>query len=858
MLEESLFKTNYLGRDGFRWWVGQVAPNGDYTEEQSNGGGWGNRVKVRILGYHPYSELELPNKDLPWAQCLLSTTAGSGAANKATSVKVAPGDTVFGFFLDGDNAQVPVIVGVFGRTNQVPSNDFANPFTPFTGKTSRITNDGSKVAASESNEQNATSQISPVAVDKKTADKINKETNPDNDPRLKVNPSSNVIGQKVTVASTDKDSAVQKIKNETENFVSRITNITDGVQGAISGVNDAVDGVNDAVNGAKQTIFEEIDGITASIQGSATRMVQDMTTNLSNAMIPVMNTGLQKVYDVTYAIVLAATGSTVAADKAGTIAQALFIGPVKKISDAIPCITNKIINGISDTIKSVFQSVADNVTNFVSCIGDQVVGALMNHIIGAVSNFIQPLLGGVDKILNGFTPLNFLRSSADAILGLADRLGCEEIAPEFDLASNEWVIGKGSSDKVGVPVNEILETANAARVLAENAVTDVVGAVQDVAGAANSLGVFDFANPSVSTPGFESALGNCFAGPPQLGGCGGTKIKIFGGGVKGIGGVANAILQIAEGGRGVTGSVIGVDLVNGGGGYTFPPFVEIVDECGSGYGASARAVIDYDPDSDTYQEITDIYLVSEGVDYTPSTDTSGKDYIDNDIDGPLIVDPGTGYDPNNDKVTDTNNNVYTIKTDDNGRITKVIKVGSTNNSGTDVGKGIIIPSVTDSVEYTISSATGSGAVLRPRLIERPDTPQGEVKQVIDCISKDDDLVGYVNGEPYYGPFHIHPKTGRKMVGATHVSTPHEYIYNTQAESLAGNVTVSTTTQVSQTTTETTTPTTTTSSVPTPTPTPQPTPTPTPPPTQTSNPPPSPTPTPTPPPSSGGGGSYGGY
>ena len=864
MLEESLFKTNYLGRDGFRWWVGQVAPNGDYTEEQSNGGGWGNRVKVRILGYHPYSELELPNKDLPWAQCLLSTTAGSGAANKATSVKVAPGDTVFGFFLDGDNAQVPVIVGVFGRTSQVPSNDFSNPFVPFTGKTSRIKNDGSKVAASESNEQNATSQTSPVAVDKKTANKLNKETNPDNDPRLKVNPSSNVIGQKVTVASTDKDSAVQKIKNETENFVSRITNITDGVQGAISGVNDAVDGVNDAVNGAKQTIFEEIDGITASIQGSATRMVQDMTTNLSNAMIPVMNTGLQKVYDVTYAIVLAATGSTVAADKAGTIAQALFIGPVKKISDAIPCITNKIINGISDTIKSVFQSVADNVTNFVSCIGDQVVGALMNHIIGAVSNFIQPLLGGVDKILNGFTPLNFLRSSADAILGLADRLGCEEIAPEFDLASNEWVIGKGSSDKVGVPVNEILETANAARVLAENAVSDVVGAVQDVAGAANSLGVFDFANPSVSTPGFESALGNCFAGPPQLGGCGGTKIKIFGGGVKGVGGVANAILQIAEGGRGVTGSVIGVDLVNGGGGYTFPPFVEIVDECGSGYGASARAVIDYDPDSDTYQEITDIYLVSEGVNYTPSTDTSGKDYIDNDIDGPLIVDPGTGYDPNNDKVTDTNNNVYTIETDDGGRITKVIKVGSTDNSGADVGKGIIIPSVTDSVEYTISSATGSasgsGAVLRPRLIERPDTPQGEVKQVIDCISKDDDLVGYVKGEPYYGPFHIHPKTGRKMVGATHVSTPHEYIYNTQAESLAGNVTVSTTTQVSQTTTETTTPTptTTTSSVPTPTPTPQPTPTPTPPPTQTSNPPPSPTPTPTPPPSSGGGGSYGGY
>ena len=214
MIEESLFKTNYLGRDGFRWWVGQVAPNGEYTEGQSNGGGWGNRVKVRILGYHPYSVVELPNKDLPWAQCLLSTTAGSGARNQATSVKVSPGDTVFGFFLDGDNAQVPVIIGVFGRTSQVPSADFASPFVPFTGRTERVKNDGSLIANSESNEQNSTTQPSPVSVDKKTADKINAETNPENDPRLQVNPASNVIGQKVTVASTDKDSAVQKIKNE--------------------------------------------------------------------------------------------------------------------------------------------------------------------------------------------------------------------------------------------------------------------------------------------------------------------------------------------------------------------------------------------------------------------------------------------------------------------------------------------------------------------------------------------------------------------------------------------------------------------------------------------------------------------
>ena len=55
---------------------------------------------------------------------------------------------------------------------------------------------------------------SPPAVDKKTADKINSQVNPENDPRKKVNAASNVIGQKVTIASTDRDSAPQKLKTK--------------------------------------------------------------------------------------------------------------------------------------------------------------------------------------------------------------------------------------------------------------------------------------------------------------------------------------------------------------------------------------------------------------------------------------------------------------------------------------------------------------------------------------------------------------------------------------------------------------------------------------------------------------------
>ena len=83
-------------------------------------------------------------------------------------------------------------------------------------------------------------------------------------------------------------------------------------------------------------------------------------------------------------------------------------------------------------------------------------------------------------------------------------------------------------------------------------------------------------------------------------------------------------------------------------------------------------MIDYNPDSSTYQQIIDIYVESPGTDYTPGDDE--EDYITDDENGPIIVKSGGGYDPDDDKVIDTNGNEYEIETDDDGRITKLIKI----------------------------------------------------------------------------------------------------------------------------------------------------------------------------------------
>ena len=116
--------------------------------KQVEGGGWGNRFKVRIQGYHTQ---ELADEDLPWATALIPTTAGSGLANVAQGIQIKPGDRVVGFFLDGDDGQQPVITNVFPAQAQVtpeprPATDPVN----------------AKVNDDHTNEPKQTSQPTPV------------------------------------------------------------------------------------------------------------------------------------------------------------------------------------------------------------------------------------------------------------------------------------------------------------------------------------------------------------------------------------------------------------------------------------------------------------------------------------------------------------------------------------------------------------------------------------------------------------------------------------------------------------------------------------------------------------------------
>lgn len=69
------------------------------------------RLKVRIFQIHSDNKAELPTEDLPWAQVLLPV-------NNAHHFSTPDfGDWVMCTFLDGNHAQMPVVLGVIPGVN---------------------------------------------------------------------------------------------------------------------------------------------------------------------------------------------------------------------------------------------------------------------------------------------------------------------------------------------------------------------------------------------------------------------------------------------------------------------------------------------------------------------------------------------------------------------------------------------------------------------------------------------------------------------------------------------------------------------------------------------------------------------
>ena len=124
----SLFNPGYLGTE-FKWWIGQVADDATWRDninpgkfkEKDSVPGWGRRYKVRILGMHDWGGSAadgIPDDQLPWANVMYPITAGGGQTSAFQTPAIRQGNVVFGFWMDGSDQEIPVIMGILGNNPQ--------------------------------------------------------------------------------------------------------------------------------------------------------------------------------------------------------------------------------------------------------------------------------------------------------------------------------------------------------------------------------------------------------------------------------------------------------------------------------------------------------------------------------------------------------------------------------------------------------------------------------------------------------------------------------------------------------------------------------------------------------------------
>ena len=106
--------SEFMGKNGFNWFVGVVE---DRADPKNLG-----RLRVRCLGYHTEDLLRLPTADLPWSHVMNPITSAAVSGLGQSPLGAVEGSWVVGFFQDGADAQMPIIIGTLpGVPSELPT-----------------------------------------------------------------------------------------------------------------------------------------------------------------------------------------------------------------------------------------------------------------------------------------------------------------------------------------------------------------------------------------------------------------------------------------------------------------------------------------------------------------------------------------------------------------------------------------------------------------------------------------------------------------------------------------------------------------------------------------------------------------
>ena len=559
-LDQDLVKRNFLGKDGFIWWIGQIPEEANYVENQTGRreepgtvNGPGERYKVRIFGYHEIEcgQPELPDADLPWATVMYPVTAGGGGGAASQSANLTQGTMVYGFFLDGHDAQQPVIMGVLGynQTSFSPVeryiSDTCNKGQPFDGYGPE-----DKVPMTHVKES-PEEVIDPVTKEPSSgpSEKLNQPGSPTSS-ILK----SSAIGEDVADTASklekedsedptalkqpqrcNKDDGQQGMKTEIMKHMREIQRLQSLADGWVAAVNGKVEGVQERIQKIIESLTSKIVGFVKSVinkvRGFTIRTIENLSKDAYTLVFPNQDQKLNQAQN--------------------------------KIMDTLSCLFDKIIAGLMDLVGGILGDVSEQAVNTTECLVSGMMGNILGNVLGGIVSGIQGILDSVSSVIGSIA--SGAAGAVGAILGFIENIlqfgaafSCQE---DYSCSeTEEWSIGKGI-ESISEFGSEMADTAKG-----------IIDSIAGVGGAAGSA--VDGILGSFSQNGGSCNVGPVASGPPT--------IKVIGGGGEGAEG--NAII-------GDDGEILAVEITNPGSGYVTAPKIAIQDPTGAGTGAFLQGII---------------------------------------------------------------------------------------------------------------------------------------------------------------------------------------------------------------------------------------------------------------------------
>ena len=670
MLETRHSKIDFLGKDGFQWFIAQVAPDKVWRTESNQNFNNGFRAKIRILGYHPADNGEeggISDEDLPWAHFLVAPQFGAGNNNTGTSFALQGGEMVVGFFLDGEEAQQPVILGAFFANYAIE-----DPLA-FKDAIKQGTSGFQAVAVNTDieNGNHISLKNQEQTLDSGVIINSNQEIRNQNN-ELKTTIEHYYDNKSYDIVAPDKcEDSQQKsggIAKGLQKFFEKVNKLEKFSDGYIDPVLNKIVDIDEEIDKATDEISQAMSGI---IRGARFKLFEDINKKVDDAIDFLSPDYLIKSLEV------------------------------KKAKDGVFCAIENILNGLKNMVGNFLKGLLGNLLNIPLCAAEQFMAGLMSMLNFRIGSLLAPLLGGLSA-LTGMAMPSFQGIMSKAMGISAAALSLFECEGQKCSLVPDFLTDSGPDPKKTLGLEGVLDkftTLSGSGLV--GGLTGLVGlSFPNVSGISDEIGGLSGSSP------LEGLVGGCNVTDKT---CYPPRIEIFGGG--GLGAAADAVVN-------EIGQVIGVRMTDFGIGYTEAPYVSVIDDCDNGRGASGRAIMNGDQVVNiVFDNVGSGYLAPDSV-----ADASGVDVIGY-IDGAEIVTTGAGYEEG-DLIVSESGQTMIPKIED-GRI---VGVSGTLDQGlstipklgvrTNTGVGAILRPITRFVkreEYT-----------------DPIVPQSRIITVISC------------------------------------------------------------------------------------------------------------------------------